>query len=327
MNILVTAPMRPADLDQLRTYFEHVVYHPWTLNGAGYDAETTLSMLQVAKADAFISELDDVSAYVLDQYHSLKFIGDCRANPANIDLEAASRYRIPVICTPARNAQAVAELLVGLLIDFMRNVHPATKWIEAGNWQKGTTPYYEFMGNELCGKKIGFVGFGAVGKVAAKLLSGFDMEILYYDPYVTDANANYHKAELEVVFTTCDIVSIHLPVLPTTKGMVNKALLEKMREDAIFVNTSRSAVVDMDALHTLLKEKKIRGAILDVFDHEPPTENDLALMALPNVLATPHICGATYEVTDHQSQIILRNVEKFLRNEDLNRIVFNKAIL
>ncbi len=327
MNILVTAPMREQDLAQLRTMFDTVTYKPWTENGTGWDAQTTLSLLQESKADAFISELDDVSKEVLDAYHGLKFIGDCRAVPANIDIETATKYGIPVLCTPGRNAQAVAELLVGMLVCFMRNVQPSIRWIEEGKWVPGTTPYYEFMGNEICGKKIGFVGFGAVGRATAKILNAFGAEIAYYDPYVFETPEGYQKCELEPLMAESDIVSIHLPVLPSTKGMIGAELLGKMRSDAVLVNTSRSAVMDMQALAQVLKEKKIRGAVLDVYDHEPPQDTDLEIMAMDNVLATPHICGATYEVTDHQSRIILANIQKWFAGEDLPRIVFNKGVL
>lgn len=327
MKILVTAPMRTQDLKELDMLFDEVVYKPWTLIGEGYDAETTLMMLKESEADAMISELDDINAEVLDAYHDLAFLGDCRANPANIDLTAASKYNIPVICTPARNAQAVAELLVGSLISFMRNVPKAQKWMENGEWVPGTTPYYLFMGHEIQGKKIGFVGFGAVGRASAHLLNAFGTEIVYYDPYVLSTPEGFKKVELNELFSTCDIVSVHLPVLPSTKGMINTELLEKMKPDAIFVNTSRSAVVDMDALLKILKECRISGAVIDVYDHEPPKEKDLEIMSLDNVFATPHICGATYEVTDHQSEIILNGIKKWFANEDLERIVFNKDVL
>lgn len=327
MNILITAPMRKKDLEELQLIFEEVTYKPWTLIGTGYDAETTLRMLNEAKADAFISELDDVNEYVINSYPNLKFIGDCRANPANIDLKAASAHKIPVICTPARNAEAVAELLVGTLICFMRNVQAALKWVADGAWVEGTTPYYLFMGHEIQGKKIGFVGFGAVGRATARILRSFGAEICYYDPYVNSTPENDAKKELNEIFAECDIVSIHLPVLPSTRGMITKELLASMKPDGIFVNTSRSAVVDSNALLEILKEKKIAGAVIDVYDHEPPAESDLELMRLENVLATPHICGSTYEVTDHQSEIVLQGIKKWLKKEDVERVVFNKDIL
>lgn len=327
MNILITAPMREQDLAELKDMFDEVVYKPWTLIGKGYDAEATLQMLRDANADAFISELDDVNADVIEAWPKLQFIGDCRANPANIDVKAASSHGIPVICTPARNAQAVAELLVGNLISFMRNVPAALKWVAGDGWVAGTTPYYLFMGHEVQGKRIGFVGFGAVGRATARILRAFGTEILFYDPYVDSAPEADRKVSLEEIFDSCDIVSIHLPVLPSTRGMISAELMGRMKPGAIFVNTSRSAVVDMDALAEILRTKRIAGAVIDVYDHEPPAEKDMELMRMENVLATPHICGATYEVTDHQSMIVLNGIKKWFAKEDLQRVVFNRDVL
>ena len=123
----------------------------------------------------------------------------------------------------------------------------------------------------------------------------------------------YKKCELEEIFENSDIVSIHLPVLDSTKGMINAEFFAKMKETAIFVNTARSAVVDEPALMEVLKAKKIRGAILDVLEVEPPTDEALEIARLDNVLLTPHICGATYEVTDHQSRIMADRIDAWMK--------------
>lgn len=325
MTLLVTAPLLKEDIEKLKTKFRNIEYRPWTLSGKGSNAEEMLNMLKETNAKALITELDDINSTVLDAHHDLMFIGDCRANPVNIDVQVANKYKIPIIYTPARNAQAVAELLVGSLINFLRNVQPAIKWLEESGWQPGHSPYYRFMGNEICGKKVGFVGFGAVGQKTARILSAFDAEINYYDPYVQIKD--YEKQKIQEIFMNCDFVSVHLPVLPSTRGMVNQELLGLMKHDAVFINTARSAVVDMKALYALLKENKIKGAVLDVYDYEPPQEDDYKIIMLPNVLATPHICGATHEVADHQSNIITMGIMKWFQNEDLKSIVFNKEVL
>ena len=183
------------------------------------------------------------------------------------------------------------------------------------------------MGHELCGKKIGFVGFGAVGRTAAKILEAFGCEIAFYDPYVASVKGNYKKCKLDEIFKTSDIVSIHLPVLDSTKGMINKDLLSQMKETAVFVNTARSAVVDEEALIRALREKKIRGAILDVLSVEPPTDEALEITKLDNVLLTPHICGSTYEVTEHQAEILTDRIIKWFKKEDLENVVYNRDVL
>lgn len=325
MNILITAPMRDVDRVKLAERFDNIIYKPWTESGNGRDADALLDLLERYKADALITELDEVSETVLDAYHDLMFIGDCRANPANIDVAAATKYRIPVLCTPARNAQAVAELLVGSLVAFMRNLPDALMWTKGGEWVNGTFPYYQFRGNEIFGKTVGFVAMGAVGRTTARILAAFGARIIYYDPYVT--LQDYEKTELEELFSISDIVSVHLPVLPTTRGLITHDLINRMKPSAIFINTSRSAVVDMEGLALCLREGKIAGAILDVYDHEPPERADMQIIQMKNVMATPHICGATYEVVDHQSAIILDQIEKWFRKENMELVVFNKEIL
>lgn len=327
MKILLRAPMTERRRKELETYFDEVVYSPWNQTGERYYEDEMLAVLKEVQPDVLITELDRVTEKVLSGYSKLQVIGDCRATPANLEVEACTRHKVPILCTPARNAQAVAEMLVGLLITYMRNVLPSVQWIEEGNWIAGTTPYYTFMGNELQGKKVGFVGFGAVGKAAANLLEAFGCEISFYDPYVEFVKEQYKKCDVETIFKESDIVSIHLPVLDSTRNMIHGNLFSLMKENAIFVNTARSAVVDMEALEETLKNKKIRGAILDVLDTEPPTKEDLEISKLPNVLLTPHICGATYEVTDHQSDIITERLIQWLKKENLEKIVYNKDVL
>lgn len=327
MKVLVRAPMSEKRLKEFNSLFREVIYDPWNKTGERYYEDKMISVLQEVQPDILITELDRITNKVLSSYNKLKVIGDCRATPANIDIDACNTHQIPVLCTPARNAVAVAEMLVGLLITYMRNVLPSVEWVKQNRWIEGTTPYYTWMGNELQGKKMGFVGFGAVGKAAANLLEAFGCHIQFYDPFVESPKITYKKCEMEEIFTDCDIISIHLPVLPSTKGIIDMQLLEKMKPHTIFVNTARSAVVDMKALEKVLDKGSIRGAILDVLDSEPPTKEDLKIIENPNVLLTPHICGATYEVTDHQSDIITERLKKWMKQEDLQSIVYNASTL
>lgn len=323
MKLLIRAPFLKEDIKKLKIYFDEIIYDPWTKTGERYYEQEMAEVLCKEKPDALITELDKITTYVLSKYDKLKFIGDCRANPANIDVNACTEHNIPIMCTPGRNAQAVAEMVVGLLLTYMRKIIPAREWLNENKWVVGTTPYFLWMGDELCGKKVGFVGFGAVGQSVAEILEGFGCDIDYCDPYV---NINkYHKSSLEDIFKECDIVSIHLPVLNETRGMIDKKLFGLMKKDAIFVNTARSAVVnEKDLLEAL---NHINGAIIDVFDEEPPSKELIGKYSKDNVLLTPHICGATYEVADHQSKIMTKNIEKFFADIDLDKIVYNKEVV
>ena len=313
MKLLIRAPFAERERKRLEAYFDEIVYDPWTRTGERYYEDEMLEVLKKERPDALITELDRITEKVLAGYKDLLFIGDCRANPANIDVDACKRADVPVLCTPARNAPAVAEMLTRSLVSYMRNIIPAVQWVKDGKWVEGTTPYYTWMGNELYGKKIGFVGFGAVGKHAAKILEAYGCEIFFYDPFVDSVKDTYKKCGLEELFENSDIISIHLPVIDSTKGMIHAGLFAKMKETAVFVNTARSAVVDEPALMEALRAKKIRGAILDVLSVEPPTKDALEIAKLDNVLLTPHICGAAYEVTDHQSRIMADSIDAWMK--------------
>ena len=273
-------------------------------------------MYKGVRPDELITELDVINEKVLKEYSDLKFIGDCRASPENIDVEACKKYNIPVLCTPARNANAVAEMWLGSVIAFERNLVDSVNWVKGKKWKEGTTPYYLWMGNEIYKKKIGFVGFGAVARNIARLLQGFDVEIVYCDPFVKDVE-KYQKVGLEEIFSNSDYVTVHLPVNKNTKGMVDEHLLSLMKSNSIFINSSRSAVVDNDVLYKFVSSKKIRGAILDVLDTEPPTETDARVADIPNILLTPHIYGASHQVVDHQSEIITRNIIDYMNENNL----------
>lgn len=327
MKVYVRAPYNDDCLDELQKIFDEVVYEPWTITGERYYEDEMLANLQRVKPDALITELDRITEKVLRGYPNLKFIGDCRANPANIDVNACTKAGVPVMCTPGRNKQAVAEMVVGSILTFERNVIPSVQWVKDGNWIAGTTPYYLWMGHEIQGKKIGIVGFGAVGRAVAKLLDAFGCEIYFYDPFITGDVGDYHNVDLNKIFAISDIVTLHAAVTEETKGMINEKLLRSMKKTALFVNAARSALVDTKALISVLNENVIAGAIIDVVDIEPPTAEDLEINKCKNVILTPHIYGATFEVTDHQSRILNERIKKFLSNEDLEKVVFNKDIL
>jgi len=329
MKILITAPYLQVAQEKLQEQFEEIIYKPWKPHGRAYNEEELIHLLQETKPDGLITEHDEVTEKVIAVYPDLQFIGVCRGTPSNVAVTTATEAGIPVFFTPARNAQAVAEMFIANVITFMRYTLPAIDWLKGGNWGEGAhTSYLQFKGNELAGKTIGMVGFGAVGQRIANMVKGFPCQIQYYDPFIDEVANEYRKTTIEDVFETSDIVSIHLPVNQHTKGMIDRSLLSLMKPDAIFVNTARAVVVNNDELLNILENKKIRGAILDVFDHEPPGETDLKLINLPNVLATPHIAGATFEVEDHHAEIMNEALmDWFVKGKSSTRLLFNKEIL
>lgn len=330
MKIVVTAPYNEKGLLALKESFGEVIYRPWKVNDRAYNEEELKVLLYETEAEALITEHDHVTAEVINANAHLQFIGVCRGTPSNVDLQAATRHGIPVFYTPARNAQAVAEMFISNVIVFMRRTLQAHDWLLARKWDNGAhTSYLEFKGNELAGKTIGMIGFGAIGQLIARLVENYPCHIQYFDPYVNpSAFPNYKSLSLEEVFSSSDIVSVHLPVTEATKGMIDKSLFDKMKNDAIFINTARAVVVNRNDLYNTLKEDKIKGAILDVFDNEPPDELDYKIIDLPNVLATPHIAGATFEVEDHHVTILNEVLIDWFANgnKTVNRLA-NKDIL
>lgn len=316
MRVLITAPYNELGRQKIKDTFGEVIYKPWKELGRAYSAEELMALLQESKADALITEHDEVNAEVIDQFPHLRFIGVCRGTPSNVAVDLAKEKGIAVFHTPARNAQAVAELFVSNVIAFLRNTLPAVKWLEDGKWNEGAhASYLAFKGNELMGKTIGMVGFGAVGQAIAKLTDAFSCPILYHDPFYKSENENYKIVELSTVFSEADIVSINLPVTKDTKGLIDKHLLSQMKSDALLVNLSRAIVIKREALLAILEKEKIRGAVLDVFHHEPPDELDNKLIHLPNVLGTPHIAGATFEVEDHHVTILNEQLIAWAKSE------------
>ncbi|WP_240904887.1 NAD(P)-dependent oxidoreductase [Sphingobacterium sp. SGR-19] len=330
MKVLLTAPYENEKaLRELEGLFDEIIYRSWKPHGRAYNPTELKALLAETKADALISEHDEITADVLRANPQLKFVGICRGTPSNIDLDVATELGIPVFHTPARNAQAVAEMFIANVITLMRNTLPAIDWLEGKNWGEGAhTSYLQFKGNELAGKKVGMVGFGAVGQYTARMLSSFPSEILYYDPYYEDPNPVYKKVELNELFSVCDVVGIHLPVTAETKGMIDKKYLTLLKKDAIFVNTARATVVNREDLLELLEAEQIRGAVLDVFYNEPPDEIDYKMIHHKNVLATPHIAGATHEVEDHHAFIMNNNLRAFFHKGDKTiKQLVNKAVL
>lgn len=329
MKILITAPYTESAQRKLREHIGEVIYKPWKPQGRAYNEQELIKLFDETKADALITEHDEVSRNVIAHNGNLEFIGVCRGTPSNVSIEAATDAGIPVFYTPARNAQAVAEMFVANVITLLRNTLASIEWIKSGKWGEGAhTSYLQFKGNELAGKTIGMVGFGAVGQRIAEMVKGFPCYIQYYDPFISNTDPSFKKTTLEDVFETSDIVSIHLPVNNSTKGIIGKKLLSKMKADAVFVNTARAIVVKSKDLLEVLEKNKIRGAVLDVFDDEPPKDIDNKLIHLANVLATPHIAGATFEVEDHHAEIMNEALLSWFAGEKrATRLLFNKEIL
>ncbi len=330
MRILVTAPYHEQGLLELRSNFGEVIYKPWKENDRAFNEDELIELLRETAAEALITEHDHVTEKVLNKNKHLQFIGVCRGTPSNVALAVATGLKIPVFYTPARNAQAVAELFIANTICFMRQVLPGIQWLKERKWEAGAhTSYLQFKGAELAGKTVGLVGFGAIGQLIAGMIVNYPCTIQYYDPYVNGSDfPAYKKTDLEELFSSSDIVSVHLPVTRETHQLINHSVLKLMHQNALFVNTARASVVNRNDLYEVLASGSIKGAILDVFDNEPPDELDYKIIDLPNVLATPHIAGATFEVEDHHVRIMNKVlIDWYIHGKQLADKIYNKEVL
>jgi len=228
----------------------------------------------------------------------------------NIDQEAAKEKNIKVINAVEGAITAVAELVIGLMLSMAREIPRADREIRNGNWIKK-----ELMGTELKGKYLGIVGLGNIGKRLGRLARALNMNIIGYD--VTEIDNEFSKevglmkADLDTLLSSADYVSFHVPLLDSTRHMINAEKLKMMKNTARIINTARGGVIDEEALYNSLKEGSLAGAALDVFEVEPATGNKL--ITLPNFIATPHMGAQTKEAQLLAANIIAEKIIQILR--------------
>ena len=228
----------------------------------------------------------------------------------NIDQEAAREKNIKVINAVEGAITAVAELVIGLMLSMAREIPRADREIRNGNWIKK-----ELMGTELKGKYLGIVGLGNIGKRLGRLARALNMNIIGYDVTPIDdefsKEVGLMKADLDTLLSSADYVSFHVPLLDSTRHMINAEKLKLMKNTARIINTARGGVIDEEALYNSLKEGSLAGAALDVFEVEPATGNKL--ITLPNFIATPHMGAQTKEAQLLAANIIAEKIIQILR--------------
>lgn len=332
MKAFITAPFEAKNLERLGKIME-VHHEDWrATKQIFFDGEEFAKRLRAEACDVIITEADEIRRELLDAV-DIKIIGTCRGAPVNVDLELATERGIPVFHTPARNAEAVADLTLCFMLMVMRHVHQAITWVKGErpvrpDANEFITMYEAMTGVELFGRTVGLIGLGAIGQRVAKRVAAFGSRVLAYDPQQSDeafAACGAERAELDEVLKRCDILSLHVPDIPATKGMLGPREVALIKDGAYFINTARAASVDEEALYQALASGRIKGAAFDVFWNEPVSAND-RFVRLPNVVATPHIGGATFDVITHQSAMIVDSIEAWLRG-DRPRYLANPGVL
>lgn len=318
MKAFITASIDEKNLARLKRHMD-VHIEDWKITkNIFFDGEAFAKRLQEEACDVLIVEADLVQKEVLEGC-GLKMVGACRGDPVNVDVELATKLGVPVFYTPARNAEAVADLTLCFMLMIARNVYPAISFVK-GNRDKLDNKddylkmYQSMTGVELYGRTVGIVGFGAIGQRVAQRVRPFGSRIIAYDPFVEDSvytELGAEKADLETVMSEADFLTIHVPDIPETKGMIGAREIALLKQGVYFVNTGRAATVEEDPLYEACASGKIQAAAFDVFWKEP-VEPDNRFVVLPNVIATPHIGGASHDVVTHQSAIMCDCIEAWL---------------
>ena len=228
----------------------------------------------------------------------------------NIDQVSAKEKNIRVINAVEGAMNAVGELVIGLMLSLAREIPRADREVRNGNWIKK-----ELMGTELRGKYLGIVGLGNIGKRLGRLAKALNMNIIGYDVVPIDEEFSKEvglmKADLGTLLASSDYISLHVPLLDSTKHLINAEKMDTMKNTSRIINTSRGGVIDEDALYEYLKDGKLGGAALDVFEVEPATSNKLA--SLPNFISTPHMGAQTKEAQSLAANVIAEKIIQILR--------------
>ncbi|MDD6662716.1 MAG: hydroxyacid dehydrogenase [Lachnospiraceae bacterium] len=276
--------------------------------------------------DAIILRTFEVNAKVMDQCPNLKVIGKHGVGVNTIDLNAAKERGIAVFNTPLANANSVAELIVGLMLNISRNILTAHEKSKAGEIKKVAPA--EMTGMELSGKTLGLIGTGNIARIVGKICeNGFGMKVIGYDPFVSREameKLGYEKYDtVQGLIENADVINVSVPLTPETTNLIAKETFNHFRPGAILINAARGGIVNEDDLYTALKEKKLRAAACDAFVQEPPTGKNCNLYELDNFIGTPHIGACAEEALVRMGTQVVDGVIEFLQGdpEKVRRLV------
>ncbi len=272
-------------------------------------------------AEIAVTQMAPFTRKVFAAAPQLKLVSVCRGGPVNVDLAAATEAGVAVTFAPGRNAAAAAEFAVGLLLAAMRRISTSSAELLAGTW-RGDYYAYPNAGVELEGTTVGLVGYGAIGARVTKVLVAFGAKVLVSDPYADRAAveaAGAELVELDDLLRRSFAVSLHARLTEETRNLIDAEKLALMPHGAVLVNSARGGLLDYAPLADALRSGRLGALALDVYDVEPPPA-DWALRDAPNVIATPHLAGASKQTADRAAAIVAAEVGRYVRGEALANV-------
>lgn len=305
--VLIAEELSPATIDALGPDFD-------IRQVDGADRAALLPALADAHA-VLIRSATKMDAEAIAAAPALKVIARAGVGLDNVDIKSATTAGVMVVNAPTSNIVSAAELTIGHILSLARHIPAAAASLAGGAWKRSS-----FTGTELFEKTVGIIGLGRIGGLIAARLQAFDMRVVAYDPYVTSARAQQLGVELlslDELLAQSDFISIHMPKTPETTGMIGTEQLRRMKPTAYVVNVARGGLIDEEALFEALTTGEIAGAGLDVFTSEPPAEGGSAarLLALPNVVVTPHLGASTDEAQEKAGVSVAKSVKLALEGD------------
>lgn len=321
-HALILTPFDAAQLAQLAGHLK-VTHEDWLATNRIHDPEELGQRMGAEHVTVVVVEADFVFDETLQAAPELQLIGICRNALNHVDIEAATAHGVLVVNTPGRNALAVAEHTIGLMLALARHVPAADRYIKDGQWDDPVGAYGRFRGSELAGKTVGVVGLGGIGRMVAQRLAAFGVKLVASDPFLKPGQASalgVNLLRLEELLAQADYVLIHATANEETMGLIGAPQLALMKRSARLINTSAAGIVEEEALVKALQGGSLAGAALDVFEGQPLPESS-PLRRLQNVVLTPHIGGATEETIERQSAMIAEDILHTLADKRPVRLV------
>jgi glycerate dehydrogenase len=288
-----------------------------------YERTQMINIVERSKdAEVLLTNKTPLNENIFKELPLLKYIGVLATGYNNVDAEAAKRHGIIITNIPAYSTFSVAQMTFALLLELCQHVQRHSDSVKEGKWAASLDfCFWDYPLIELAGKALGIIGFGSLGEKVADVATVLGMNILGADKIHTDQShrLNFHWTEIPELLAKSDVVSIHCPLLPETKGLINKDGLKIMKNSAFLLNTSRGAIIEDEALANALNNGVIAGAGIDVLSVEPPLSVNPLLKA-KNCIITPHIAWATKEARTRLMNIAVTNLEAFISGKHLNVI-------